>query len=116
RWRTHLSAELSPSVGFGEQSSLGGLRAELGAGERFRSGRWSAGLGGSYRVNAIGTWSLPLASRVPGCVTRCDDARHRVPLGYQGPIVDADVGVELAAGLELGTWLRYERRAFLDES
>ena len=115
-WRTHVLGELRPSIGLGGQDYLGGLRAELGAGERFQSGRWSAGGSLAWRHSGIGTWSLPIAQPLPGCLAGCQLARYQIPLGYSGPIFDADVNVALGPALELGTWLKYEHRTFLDES
>lgn len=115
-WRTHVLGELRPSIGLAGQDYLGGLRAELGAGERFRSGRWSAGGSVAWRRSGIGTWSLPIEQPVPGCIVGCQLARYQIPLGYSGPILDADVNVALGPHLELGTWLKYEHRTYLDES
>jgi tetratricopeptide (TPR) repeat protein len=116
QWRTHVAGELRPSIGLGGQDYLSGVRAELGAGERFQSGRWSAGASAAWRHNGIGTWSLPIAEPLPGCILGCELARYHIPLGYSGPIVDADVNVEIGGALELGTWLKYEHRTFLDDS
>lgn len=116
RWRTYVLGELRPSVGLGGQSYLDGARADLLAGERLESGRWSTRLSGGWRHNGIGTWSPALAEAVPGCFSGCEDARYRIPLGYSGPLVEADASVALGPALELGASMRYEYRTFLDES
>jgi Tfp pilus assembly protein PilF len=116
-FQSALLLETRPSLGLSGRDELDGARSDALLSERFERTRWSAGASVGLRHNALGSQQLSVdPAQFPRCAAACEDAVYHIPLGYWGPLVGADAGVNLTAVLELGVSAKYEYRTYLEAS
>jgi hypothetical protein len=117
RLSSALLLETRPSLGLSGQDYLTGARSELSISERYSGERWAVSATLGYRHVGIGTEYLPVdPQRFQRCMAACGNARYVIPLGYAGPLVGLDGSLDVSPALQLGAGVRYELRAYLDES
>jgi tetratricopeptide (TPR) repeat protein len=116
-FQSALLLEVRPSLGLAGRDELDGARTDGVVGERFRRGRWNAGMNLGLRHNALGNQRVGISEQqFPRCNAACNGARYVIPLGYWGPTLGLDAGMDVTAALELGVSAKYEYRTYLEAS
>jgi hypothetical protein len=110
-FRTRAEVELRRSQGFSGYDYLTGLRTDLRLSEQLRVDPLRFEVGVRYRINDIGTQSVP-ESRGSGSGSQPATDTYVIPLAYTAPMVFANLDLDVTSRWSVGLSAQLERRQY----